>query len=224
MERLYDTNRKMTWNKVFNSRTIKIGDTTTLMELPPPKIQALSLALVNAQGAIKGAPKDGLNPHLKNRYSTRASLLEVIKPILLENGLSFSQHVLYGEDGRVIMEGKLIHKDGHIALYYMPLVLPSVVDMQKLGSAITYASRYQLKLVFGIVDGDDDDDDGHAAKQGTNGAAAASPRMTTREQYDRLLASMDKAGMVINVGPHPILYAKYIEIMTEIKDKAEKDK
>lgn len=102
-------------------------------------------------GAIK---KDGLNPHYKNKYATIESVLEAIEQPLKEVGLGFIQcpqetglkTIVFCDNGETILES------------FVPYI--GATDMQKLGSAITYARRYALVSMFGL---EQEDDDGNKA-------------------------------------------------------------
>ena len=48
-------------------------------------------ALVKAQSQIKGALKDSVNPHFKNRYADLASVWDAIRDALHKNGLAVVQ-------------------------------------------------------------------------------------------------------------------------------------
>ena len=117
-------------------------------------IKELATALSKAQGAIKHAEKDGLNPHFKSSYATLASVLDAAKVPLASNGLCVSQHVQGGDN--LVLETIVMHSSGEWISSTMPIIL-SRNDMQALGSTITYAKRYAYAAIVGIASGDDDD-------------------------------------------------------------------
>jgi len=113
--------------------------------------------------------KDGKNPHFKSTHLTLAGISEALEPALAENGLMLFQYVrnnyLMTEvrdkaDGCVVSEMLLIG-----------------TDMQKLGSAITYARRYSIVALFGILDTDDDGEQ----------AVAVSPLTDKQKELIKLL-------------------------------------
>jgi hypothetical protein len=95
--------------------------------------------------------KDGKNPHFKSKYATIEGVLESIAEPLKQSGLSFTQIVDMDHVKTVISE---IDGEDKIECK-VPLIL-SKNDMQGLGSAITYARRYGLVAMLGIIQEDDD--------------------------------------------------------------------
>lgn len=117
-------------------------------------IAALAKALSAAQGEIKGALKDSLNPHFRSKYADLSSVWEVARPVLAKNGLSVIQTTrLDGE--RVVLVTTLAHQTGEWMRGEYPLE-PVKRDPQGYGSAMTYARRYTLAAALGIAQVDDD--------------------------------------------------------------------
>jgi hypothetical protein len=108
----------------------------------------------------KEAPKiqsDGINPHFGSRYVTLESLMETILPVLNRHGVVLIQSPT--SDGSLFT--RLIHAEtGEDVVSTIPLML-SKDDAQGQGSAITYARRYALMAMLGLVA--DEDDDGNQA-------------------------------------------------------------
>jgi hypothetical protein len=91
-------------------------------------------------------------------------------------------------EGRVGITTTLIHSSGE-SLKFGPLAASAPVDMQKLGSAITYARRYALVAALGIAA--DEDDDGAAAKD----APKSKPKAVANdEQVLAWVSRIDEAG------------------------------
>ena len=107
-------------------------------------------------GAVK---KDGNNPFHKSKYATIESVLDTIEQPLKEKGLGFVQcpmetglkTIVFSEDDTNTIES------------FIPYI--GATDMQKLGSAITYARRYALVSMFGL---EQEDDDGNLASNKTS--------------------------------------------------------
>ena len=107
-------------------------------------------------GAVK---KDGKNPFHKSKYATIESVLDTIEQPLKEKGLGFVQcpmetglkTIVFSEDDTNTIES------------FIPYI--GATDMQKLGSAITYARRYALVSMFGL---EQEDDDGNLASNKTS--------------------------------------------------------
>lgn len=117
----------------------------------------LFTALAKAQSEMKGAIKDGNNPHFKSQYATLASTWEACRDALTKNGLSIIQRIK--EQDRLYIETILAHSSGQWISSECPILMGRQ-DMQALGSAITYARRYSLMSLVGIAP---EDDDGNAA-------------------------------------------------------------
>lgn len=127
------------------------------------QINELASALAKAQGQIAPAKYDGRNPHLKNRYATLAAIWDAIRNPLSENGLSVVQVVTTEPDGMFLLT-RLMHSSGQYIQAVYPITAGDSRGMssaQAIGSALTYARRYSLTALVGVVS--DDDDDGNAA-------------------------------------------------------------
>ena len=122
-------------------------------------IAKLTEALVKAQAVMETASKDADNPFFKSKYTTLAGCWDVARKPLSDNGLAVIQTTTFEEGNSVIVETTLSHVSGEWVrgALKMPLVK---LDPQAVGSAITYARRYALSAMVGIVS---DDDDGESA-------------------------------------------------------------
>lgn len=117
-------------------------------------LNELAKALNAAQAEIKHAEKDAQNPHFRSDYSTLAAIWDAARGPLTRHGLSVAQTQRY--DGETIVSvTTLMHHSGQSLISELPLFLAKR-DMQALGSAITYARRYQLAAIAGISSDDDD--------------------------------------------------------------------
>lgn len=136
-------------------------------------MKELYSALVKAQSQIRGAIKDSLNPHFKNRYADLGSVWDACRDALHKNGLAVIQLSDVDASGAPVLLTRIIHESGqHIEGRY-PLVCKDPTDPQKLGSATTYARRYALAAAIGIIQ---EDDDGQAAATKPQAPAAAAPK------------------------------------------------
>lgn len=89
-------------------------------------------------------------------YATAGNIKAIITPILAKNGLSYSQPTM--PDGTVYTV--LMHSSGQWLAG--SLSIKGENTAQGIGSAITYAKRYALCAILGIVT--EDDDDGNMAE------------------------------------------------------------
>lgn len=123
-------------------------------------IAQLAPAFVAAQAAIEAAKKDSDNPFFKSKYADLAEVWRVVKEAFAPQGLSIMQFPEIAEDGSVTLTTRLLHTSGEWVDATMPVRLAKD-DPQGVGSGITYARRYALGSLCGVVT--EDDDDGEAA-------------------------------------------------------------
>lgn len=115
---------------------------------------SLEAALARAQKNIGKAHKDGKNPHFKSAYTTLASVQDACLEALNNEGIAVSQTLGFVME-QIILNTRLLHTSGNFIESICPLLM-SKNDMQALGSAITYARRYSLAAICGVVQEDDD--------------------------------------------------------------------
>lgn len=118
-------------------------------------ITNLIRALVAAQPDIAGAELDCENPHFKSKYASLGSVQKACKEALKKNGLFVTQ-TSESDDVANYLETTLMHTSGEWISGRMRLLVDQP-NMQKLGSAWTYARRYSLAALVGIVEAEDDD-------------------------------------------------------------------
>jgi len=129
-------------------------------------------ALVKAQGMIKNAVKDSTNPHYKSKYADLESVWDAIREALQKNNLAVLQLTDIDASGAPVLVTRVIHISGeHIEGRY-PLVCKDPTDAQKLGSSTSYARRYSLSAMLGVIQSDDDG----------NAAAGHTPAPATKPQ------------------------------------------
>ena len=119
-------------------------------------VKELVTALSKAQGQMKPAVFNKVNPHFKNRYADFKSCMDACRSPLSDNGLSVMQYCDTVND-KLVLVTMLSHSSGQWIKSYFPLN-PKNMDSQSIGSALSYAKRYSLCAKLGIVSDDDDDD------------------------------------------------------------------
>ena len=145
-------------------------------------IGELAAALAKAQGAIKSAVKDATNPFFKSQYADLPAIVKACKQALSENGIAYIQTTDFLE-GETWLETILAHSSGQWVSGRYP-VRPVKNDPQGIGSALTYARRYSLAAMTGVV-AENEDDDAEAAQGRTAQANAIhNHRMTEPEDQD----------------------------------------
>ena len=114
----------------------------------------ISKKLLEFQKRITAIKKDGKNPHFKSSYATLPNILSEVKPILSELGLVVNQPILNNSVCTQITDpesGESVSGE---------IQLPTNLNPQQLGSAITYYRRY---LLAGMLALEIEDDDGNEA-------------------------------------------------------------
>lgn len=132
-------------------------------------ITELAKALTEFQGEVTSIKKDSVNPFFKSKYAGLTAIWDAIRPLLKANGLSVIQGGLAPQEhqddqgdwwtGILQMETTILHSSGEWLSTVTPMK-PKNDDPQGMGSAITYARRYSLCAMLGIVADEDDDAEG----------------------------------------------------------------
>lgn len=201
-------------------------------KLQSDSIDELAAALSKAQLSISAALKDSNNPFFKSKYADLTSVWSACRKELSENGLSVSQVL----DGMNLVT-TLMHSSGQWVRGSCPLILVKQ-DMQSLGSSVTYARRYSLAAICGVVQ---DDDDGNLATgkvfTGQKESASWTPRTEIKTQPvttpihkpepintpaldEHRLAVETKNAEFIRDGKVAILGAFYGRLIADLKEPA----
>ena len=112
--------------------------------------------LLSTQKRIGVISKDQTNPYYEHKYADINTIIDMVKPILNDEGLLLLQP-LSNIDGKPAIKTIIMCKDGEI---FDTIVLPEDQNPQKMGSAITYFRRYALQSMLFMQA---EDDDGNAA-------------------------------------------------------------
>lgn len=121
-------------------------------------IGKLAFALAKAQGCMQAAKKGAENPFFKSRYADLSEVWATIRKPLADNQLAVIQTTV-AEDGKLRLRTVLVHSSGEWVESVYP-VNPQKQDPQGYGSAVTYARRYALSALVGVVADVDDDGEG----------------------------------------------------------------
>ncbi len=145
-------------------KRVKPGDRMDNIELNrsfSPEIKEFVSAFVRVQEKLKPAIFNKVNPHFKSRYADFSSCMDTCRVPLAENGIIVTQSCQTTND-KLYLVTMLIHTSGQWMKSEFPII-SSKMDSQGIGSAMTYAKRYSLCGMIGIVADEDGDDDGEAA-------------------------------------------------------------
>ncbi len=126
-----------------------------------PEIKEFVAALAKAQGVMKPAVFNRVNPHFKTRYADFTSCMDACRTPLSENGIAIVQYCATIE-GKFNLVTMLAHVSGQWMKSEFPII-SAKMDSQGIGSAMTYAKRYSLCGMTGIVADEEQDDDGESA-------------------------------------------------------------
>ena len=114
--------------------------------------------IINIQSKVLGVKKTQQGHNYK--YEDLNSIITMLHPYLAEQGVAISHTVITDENGQYVCRTTLFDKDSS---YDVLCPIPDVSKilrngniMQGMGSAITYARRYNLKNIFNLFSTDDD--------------------------------------------------------------------
>ena len=113
------------------------------------KEESIYNKLYKVQKEIGAISKDSTNPFYKSKYFNINSLIKQLTPILEKHNLLLLQPI---EDDK--QYSRIIDLDG--GMVESSLALPTDLDAQKIGGAITYYRRYTLVALLGLQAEDDD--------------------------------------------------------------------
>ena len=171
-------------------------------------ITELIKTLIKVQPLLKPAIRDKVNPYLKSKYADLSGVWDTCRDLLKENGLAVSQVCGINEYGSYL-ETILMHESGQWISGKYPLKPVKADDPQAMGSAMTYARRYSLAAILGIVTEDDDAEDAMGRQTESKPKTATrpepqrdpaipAPKAATMEQLNKLDA-FKKAGKNIKI-------------------------
>lgn len=152
----------------------------------PVRAETFAEAFLKLQSAIKPAIKDANNPAFRSKYADLGAVWEAIKQPLQDAGFSVIQSPDF-EGDHMWLKTTILHVSGDKIEGRYPL-RPSKPDPQGYGSALTYARRYSISAMLGVIA--DDDDDGNAASglkttvTGGNGGTPSKPTAQYPEDPD----------------------------------------
>jgi len=141
--------------------TVKHEDIQMDITYSSPETKALAKAMLKAQAALSPAIKDATNPFTQNRYATFNAVMDTCRDALQENGIWLCQYPVAVETGHMGLVTKLTHAESGQWQASLAVVPLPKADPQGYGSCITYAKRYALTAMLGMVT---EDDDGEGAK------------------------------------------------------------
>ena len=149
------------------------------------KITNLAKAMLEVQKVVRPACKDKLNDFTHSRYATLNSVMDACSEALIDNGIWVTQYPVpvEGNGSLLGLVTKLVHASGEWQESLLVMPLPKA-DPQGYGSALTYARRYGLSAMVGLVTEDDD------ANTACNPTVLNSQNQTIHDLQNPQLASL----------------------------------
>lgn len=117
------------------------------------KINELATALSKVQSELRPAVRSATNPFFHSKYAPLDVVWDSCRAVLGAHGFAVTQSTTTFPNTLLTT---LMHSSGQWVSGAYPL--PEVADPQKFASAITYARRYALSALVGVVTLDEDDD------------------------------------------------------------------
>lgn len=133
-------------------------------------------ALAEVQAELPAIKKSGTNPHFNSKFAPLDEVNPAALKVLSAHGFAWVTMPKLS-DGEPVLEYRLMHVCGDELVGEMPLMMKNR-GPQEQGSAITYARRYSIQAVLGLVT--DEDDDGQAASRPAEKRATKQKAPATR--------------------------------------------
>ena len=156
--------------------------------------------LLNAKKNIGKVKKTMKNGHFKNTYADINALLEVVEPVLLDNGLLLLQPIINNKVITQIIDVETGDKIESI------IELDGNLNPQQRGSQITYYRRYSLQSALSLEVIDDDG----------NSASVQQKPLMSEKQYESFIERLQNDKSIIDKARNQFTFTAQQEI--EIKE------
>lgn len=139
--------------------------------------QAFDVAMAACQSEMAPVATDSNNPSTHSKYASYAALDRALRSIYTRNGFALSFDTVPGAaELSVRVACHVSHNGGHSRDYHIDMPADGkgargndvMTRTHATGSAVSYGTRYLLKMIFNVAVGEADDD-GNAAGQRDNG-------------------------------------------------------
>lgn len=163
------------------------------------QINELAAALSKAQGEMKNANLNKVNPHYKSRYADLAEIRDTVTPALSANGLAIVHGVGAMGEGLAVIT-RIVHTSGQWIESQFPIAYDKP---QTMAGGITYGRRYNMSALCNIAA--DEDDDGNAANDAAKKSAPAgipaaflggtygASKAISRDNFNRIISAFRDA-------------------------------
>lgn len=156
--------------------------------------------LLNAKKNIGKVKKTMKNGHFKNTYADINALLEVVEPVLLDNGLLLLQPIINNKVITQIIDVETGDKIESI------IELDGNLNPQQRGSQITYYRRYSLQSALSLEVIDDDG----------NSASVQQKPLMSEKQYESFIERLQNDKSIIDKARNQFTFTAQQEL--EIKE------
>lgn len=156
--------------------------------------------LLNAKKNIGKVKKTMKNGHFKNTYADINALLEVVEPVLLDNGLLLLQPIINNKVITQIIDVETGDKIESI------IELDGNLNPQQRGSQITYYRRYSLQSALSLEVIDDDG----------NSASVQQKPLMSEKQYESFIERLQSDKSIIDKARNQFTFTAQQEL--EIKE------
>jgi len=164
-------------------------------------ITDLAKTLLNVQRTVQPATKDAENPFTKSWYASLNSVMDACRDALIENGIWLCQYPVPVEQPNSLgLVTKLTHAESGQWQSSLAVVPLPKADPQGMGSAMTYARRYALTAMLGMVT---EDDDGEGAKNGKKSPTRPKLPVITPESQKARHCDPSTANNISNTSNRP---------------------
>lgn len=183
-------------------------------------MKQLAAALVKVQAELKPALKDSTNDAFKrdgkgSKYTDLTATWDACRVALTKNELCVVQTTDFDEHG-AWLKTMLLHTSGEFIEGRFPL-RPIKPDMQGMGSALTYARRYGLSAIIGLVS--DVDDDGNAASAMRPEGVTEMPKPDRKAAANKWAAEATEAvSKMTNAAEFSVWHKKFANAVAEVRD------
>jgi hypothetical protein len=115
------------------------------------------ISLLELLKLLPAIEKDGENPHFKSKYASLAGVRKAVDPILMKNGYYLTQELVEGgaDDWYLLTVLKTAEPNEVVLSTRYPFHLDPNPQVE--GSRLTYAKRYSIGLLLGLITEEDDD-------------------------------------------------------------------
>lgn len=160
------------------------------------RADAFDAAMTAAQAEMRAVAADSNNPQTRSRYASYFALDKALRPIYTRHGFSLSFNTDAGASEGCIRILCRVSRGGHSRDYHIDMPADGkgakggdvMTKTHATGAAVSYGSRYLLKMIFNVAVGEGDDD-GNSTGAGNEPISA--------DQLEKLQARIVEVGVDI---------------------------